>query len=215
MRVDIYWKWISSFTYHFTRINNLTINTKVWLKDICRWRKVDNIVTMTWRIISINSNIFPFHSGYWISKLHVFYGFTNIIRVALHGHFVWNRILCCSSINLVWCVVWAMLWFVRFHMFKFQNYFFNVPQHGYIHSSCFVVSIKGAATVYFSLPIFWNFIVFLDGVDYVPVMFFPYIFNPKIIHDQCELNRSCNVPPKSWCVGEFVVFLWSKEFLEL
>ena len=43
-------------------------------------------------------------------------------------------------------------------------------------------------------------------------MFLTYIFDTKIINRQCELNRSCNMPPKSWCVCKFVVSFWSKDF---
>ena len=46
-------------------------------------------------------------------------------------------------------------------------------------------------------------------------MFLPYIFDPKIIYQKCELNRSCNVPPKSWRVGDFVISCCSNYFLEL
>ena len=45
---------------YFIRRNNLPINNQVYLKVIWRWRKLDNIVTMTWRIMSINSIIFSF-----------------------------------------------------------------------------------------------------------------------------------------------------------
>ena len=59
MRIDIDWNIISSFTYHFARRNDLTIYIQVWFKVMWQLRKFDKIVTMTCRIISINSTI-PF-----------------------------------------------------------------------------------------------------------------------------------------------------------
>ena len=62
MRINIDWKEIISFTYHFTTINNVTTNNQFCLKGIWRWRKFDNILTMTQIIISINITIFYFHN---------------------------------------------------------------------------------------------------------------------------------------------------------
>ena len=63
MIIHIDWKEISSFTYHIARGNNLIINNPVWLKVIWKWRKYYSILTMTWRIISINSTIFPLRNN--------------------------------------------------------------------------------------------------------------------------------------------------------
>ena len=52
-----------SVTYHFTRRNDLTINTQVLLKCILTWRKSNNIVTMTSGIVRINSPIMTFHNN--------------------------------------------------------------------------------------------------------------------------------------------------------
>ena len=41
----------------------MVVITQVWLKGIWWWRKFDNILTMTRRIIGINSTIFPFHNS--------------------------------------------------------------------------------------------------------------------------------------------------------
>ena len=60
------WYWfnkISSSTYHFTRRNDLTVYTHVYLKVIWRQRKTYNIVTMTCRLISIKITILPFHNN--------------------------------------------------------------------------------------------------------------------------------------------------------
>ena len=70
MIIDIYWKQKKSFTYHFIVRNKLAIGTRVCLKGIFRWRKFDNIVTMTCRIISISRNIITFHD-YQIHVHHI------------------------------------------------------------------------------------------------------------------------------------------------
>ena len=62
LRIDIDYKEISSFAYRLTGINDLTIKTQVCLKGIWRCRKFDNKVTMTFIIISINSNIILFQN---------------------------------------------------------------------------------------------------------------------------------------------------------
>ena len=62
MRINIDFK-ISSFTYQFTRRNDLTVYTQVGLKGIWKRRKPEDIVTMTCRIIRINITIINLHNN--------------------------------------------------------------------------------------------------------------------------------------------------------
>ena len=85
MIIDINWKEISSFTYYFTRRNNLTINTQVGLKDIWRWRNFYNVVTIACIIISIDSTMSSLH------KIFIGYSFINVF-VLLFICYIVNKI---------------------------------------------------------------------------------------------------------------------------
>ena len=77
MRIYINWEIIIFFTYHFTRINHLTVNIQFLLKSICWWRKSDNIETIKWRIISRNITIISF-SNDQIHVHHIYVKYSSI-----------------------------------------------------------------------------------------------------------------------------------------
>ena len=58
-----------------------------------------------------------------------------------------------------------------------------------------VVPFEGDATIEFTSPIFFDFIVCAERSNEVVGMFFADIFDPKIIYSEGELHRSCDVFP--------------------
>ena len=99
MIIDIDWKKISSFIYHSNRVNRLPVNTQVWLKGICKWRNLDNLVTITWRIISINITKFSVHND----QRHVYHIAINNSLINLFVFFfIYYIIKKINKIQLLW-----------------------------------------------------------------------------------------------------------------
>ncbi len=57
-------------------------------------------------------------------------------------------------------------------------------------------------------------IVCAEGLDEVVSMFLVVVFNSKIIDRVGELNESCDVFPKAWCVQDLEVSKRSKALSE-
>ncbi len=91
---------------------------------------------------------------------------------------------------------------------------FNVCGHGDVDVALDVIPFECDAAVECSVPIFFEGIVRAEGMDEVVSMFFVVIFDAKIIDREGELNRSCDVLPKAWCVRDFEVSKRAKALTE-
>ena len=65
----------------------------------------------------------------------------------------------------------------------------DIARHGDIHGFVDVIPFELHAKVVLSSFVHSDGVVFFQGVDEVLEVFFPNIFDPKIIIDQCEPNR--------------------------
>ena len=65
-----------------------------------------------------------------------------------------------------------------------------------------------------SFPVFFNFIVFFESVDEVHDVFLSLsdVFNTKIVHDECETDRSPFVLPVAWCEFALCVACFLESF---
>ncbi len=68
-------------------------------------------------------------------------------------------------------------------MLVFVEELYDVPRHRYVEGACYVIPLQFYPAVEIALPVFGDFVFFLDAVDEVSGMFFSDIFDPEIVDD--------------------------------
>jgi hypothetical protein len=110
--------------------------------------------------------------------------------------------------------VWTMLRLWRGGMFVFLQLFDDVAWHGNVKGACVVIPFEAYAAVEVAVPIFGEFIFFVDALDKVVDILLTRIFHAKIVDNKCEGDGACCVLPEAGSLLSFKISMWVKVFLE-
>jgi hypothetical protein len=99
-------------------------------------------------------------------------------------------------------------------MFVFLQLFDDVAQHGNVESACIIIPFEAYATVKVTVPIFGEFIFFVDALDKVVDILLTHMFHDKIINDKCEGDGACRVLPEAGSLLAFEISVGGKAFFE-
>jgi hypothetical protein len=90
----------------------------------------------------------------------------------------------------------------------------DVPRHGYVERSLVVIPFELNPAVEIAVPIYGEFIFFLDARNEVVNVLLTFIFYTKIINNQREGDGPVGVIQKTGGLFTLEVSIWSEEFLE-
>ncbi len=110
--------------------------------------------------------------------------------------------------------VWTMLRLWRGGMFVFLQLFDDVAWHGNVKGACVIIPFEVYAAVEVAVPIFSEFIFFIDALDKVVDVLLTRIFHPEIVNNRCEGDGACCVLPEAGSLLAFKISVWGKAFLE-
>ena len=86
----------------------------------------------------------------------------------------------------------------------------DIPWHGYVDVSFFIVPLEGDATVEFALPVYFQLVVLFEHGNQVMGILLSDVLHAKVVDSECELCWASCVLPESRLVGYLVVSVWSE-----
>ena len=95
-------------------------------------------------------------------------------------------------------------------MVIFLELFDDVSRHGDIERAFDVVPFEAYSTVEVAVPIFSEFIFFLDAIYQVVNVLLTRVFYSKIVDDKCECDGAGGVLPKAGRLFAFEVSVGAK-----
>jgi hypothetical protein len=99
-------------------------------------------------------------------------------------------------------------------MFVFLQLFDDVARHGNVEGACIVIPFEVYDAAEVAVPIFGEFIFFVDALDKVVDILLTCIFHAKIVNDKCEGDGACRLLLEARSLLAFKISMGGKAFLE-